>query len=110
MKWIIFAFCITVVATAVITDAQIKSKSSDPLIASAKVAVVDTEAGKVQGFIHNAIYTYRGIPYAKAEQFMPPEKVAQWEGVRTALTYGYISPLVLPDKIDDVGEFLTPHR
>jgi len=110
MKWIIFAFCITVVATAVITDAQIKSKGSDPLIASVKVAVVDTEAGKVQGFIHNAIYTYRGIPYAKAERFMPPEKVAQWEGVRTALTYGYISPLVLPDKIDDVGEFLTPHR
>jgi para-nitrobenzyl esterase len=110
MKWILFAFCITAVATAVITNAQIESKSSDPLIASAKVAVVDTESGKVQGFIHNAIYTYRGIPYAKAERFMPPEKVAKWEGVRTALTYSYISPQALSDKIDDVGEFLTPHR
>jgi carboxylesterase type B len=41
---------------------------------------------------------------------MPPEKVAKWEGVRTALTYSYISPQALSDKIDDVGEFLTPHR
>lgn len=83
---------------------------SDPLIASSKVAVVQTDSGKIQGFIHHGIYTYRGIPYAKAARFMPPEKFPKWEGVRTALTYSYVSPQVNSDHIDDVREFLTPHR
>jgi para-nitrobenzyl esterase len=81
-----------------------------PLIASSKVAVVDTESGKIQGFIHRGIYTYRGIPYAKADRFMPPVPVPKWEGVRTALSYSYVSPQVNSDRINDVGEFLTPHR
>ena len=86
------------------------SKPQALLMAGAGVAVVDTNSGKLQGFIHHGIYTYRGIPYAKAERFMPPHKMPKWEGVRTALTYGYISPMAPQETIDDVGEFLTPHR
>jgi para-nitrobenzyl esterase len=87
-----------------------QSKNSDPMVASAKLAIVDTVSGKLQGFIHNGTYTYRGIPYAKAERFMPPAKVPKWEGVRTALTYGHISPQVVSNTIDDVSEFAGPHR
>jgi para-nitrobenzyl esterase len=64
-----------------------QSKSTDPMVASAKLATVDTVSGKLQGFVHNGTYANRGIPYAKAERFMPPGKVPKWEGVRTALTY-----------------------
>ncbi len=64
----------------------------DPLIAGPGIAVVETAQGKVQGYIHNGIFTYHGIPYAEAERFMPPEKVKPWEGVRMALTYGSVSP------------------
>jgi para-nitrobenzyl esterase len=102
-------------ATAVLAAAQANSPA--PLIASYKVAVVDTEAGKVQGFIHHGIYTYRGIPYAKAARFMPPQKPDHWDGVRTALTYGYICPEVQTEhpevqteQIDDVADFLIPRR
>mgnify|MGYP006212923683 CR=1 FL=1 len=30
------------------------------------VAVVATDAGKVRGYVHSGIYTYKGIPYAEA--------------------------------------------
>jgi hypothetical protein len=30
------------------------------------IAVTNTDAGKVRGYIHNSIYTYKGIPYAEA--------------------------------------------
>ncbi|MBQ9565383.1 MAG: carboxylesterase family protein, partial [Synergistaceae bacterium] len=61
---------------------------TDPLIAGPGIAVVETAQGKVQGYIHNGIFTYHGIRYAKADRFMPPEDPDPWEGVKTALYYG----------------------
>ena len=40
---------------------------SDPL-------VVKTEAGTIHGFMDEDIYAFAGIPYCKAERFMPPQK------------------------------------
>lgn len=87
-----------------------QAPQASPLVAASGVAVVETDAGRLQGFIHRGIYTYRGVPYAQADRFMPPTRVPHWDGVRTALTYGYVSPQVNSTQIDDVGEFLTPHR
>lgn len=39
--------------------------SGDPL-------VVKTEAGTIHGFMDEEIYAFAGIPYCKAERFMPP--------------------------------------
>ena len=50
--------------------AQAKSVEP-PLVANSKTALVDTNSGTVQGFIHPGISTYRGIPYAKAARFQP---------------------------------------
>lgn len=59
------------------------------------IAVADTRTGKVQGYISNGIYTYRGIPYARAaERFTEAGPVEAWEGVRMAFDYGTISPQV----------------
>ncbi|MCC8013992.1 MAG: carboxylesterase family protein [Eubacterium sp.] len=56
-------------------------------------AVVNTEAGAVEGYINNGIYTYHGIPYAEAEErFVPAQKVTPWEGIREAKDYGPIAP------------------
>lgn len=66
--------------------------AADPLIAGPGIAVAETTAGKVQGYVHNGIFTYHGIPYAEADRFMPPAKVKPWEGVRMALTDGPIAP------------------
>lgn len=58
------------------------------------IAVVKTEQGTVQGYIQDGILTYKGIPYATAERFMPPQKVAKWDGIKTALTYGDACPQI----------------
>ena len=52
---------------------SVEAGDTDPFVASTSVAVVSTDSGKLQGFIQNGIYTYRGVPYAKAERFMMPE-------------------------------------
>lgn len=42
------------------------------ITASSATAIAETESGKVAGYVENGIYIYKGIPYAKAERFMPP--------------------------------------
>ncbi|MBR5099816.1 MAG: carboxylesterase/lipase family protein, partial [Bacteroidales bacterium] len=58
------------------------------VIVNAKDALVETTYGTLCGYIEDGIYTFKGITYAKAERFMPPEDPDSWEGVQTALYYG----------------------
>lgn len=70
------------------------------------IAVVDTKAGKLQGYISNGIYTYHGIPYAQAEErFTEAHEVEPWDGVRMAFDYGAISPQVFQGSIRG-GDFM----
>jgi para-nitrobenzyl esterase len=62
------------------------------VIASSTEPIVGTESGKVRGYIRTGTYIFKGIPYATAERFMPPEQPQTWEGFRSTLTYGPISP------------------
>ena len=62
------------------------------ITASSTVAVAETESGKVAGYVENGIYIYKGIPYAKAERFMPPVAADKWEGVRSSRAYGPTCP------------------
>lgn len=59
---------------------------------SASAAVAATAYGKVAGYIENGIYTFKGIPYAEAERFMPPHAPKAWEGVRSSRAYGPCCP------------------
>ena len=70
--------------------------------------VVNTAKGKIRGFILDGTYTFYGIPYAEAERFCQPRPVPAWEGVRDALSYGYVCPLMEQDAPDK--EVLVPHR
>ena len=74
------------------------------------VAVTNTESGKVRGYIHNAIFTYKGIPYAEAKRFMSPEKPKPWTNVRASLVYGPVAPILDPTtSVQDEGEFIFHH-
>lgn len=74
------------------------------------VAVTNTESGKVRGYVHNNIFTYKGIPYAEAERFMPPAKPKAWNGVRGSMVYGPVAPLLDPTTaVQDEGEFVFHH-
>ena len=54
--------------------------------------MVETEAGKVRGFVNRGVWVFRGIPYGEPtsgpNRFMPPVKPKPWPGVRSCLTYG----------------------
>ena len=50
--------------------------------------IATTESGKIQGFIQDEIYTYLGVPYARAERFMAPKKIEKWNGIKQTVTFG----------------------
>jgi len=84
--------------------------ASAQLVTGENVAVTNTDAGKVRGYIHNSIYTYKGIPYAQAKRFEPPQKPTPWQGVRSSMTYGPVAPLTDPTTVvQDEGEFVFHH-
>ncbi len=73
-------------------------------------AVTNTDAGKVRGYVHNSIYTYKGIPYAEAKRFEAPQKPKPWTGVRSSMTYGPVAPLSTPTTaVQDESEFVFHH-
>ena len=102
---------LTFLTVALMPAIGIAQKVSTPLVTGKDIAVLDTESGKVRGYIHNGIYTYKGIPYAEADRFMPPSKPKAWEGVRSSLTYGPVCPLVDPTtSVNDETEFVFNHN
>lgn len=74
------------------------------------IAVTSTDAGQVRGYVHNSIYTYKGIPYAEAKRFEAPQKPKPWAGVRSSMTYGPVSLLMDPTTtVQDESEFVFHH-
>jgi para-nitrobenzyl esterase len=66
---------------------------SETILAGKELAVVSLENGMVRGYISNGTYTYKGIPYASAERFMPPAEVKPWDDTRFMGYYGPTCPL-----------------
>src|SRR5689334_14512749 len=85
------------------------SQSDDAIVAGKNFAIAETESGKVKGYVHKGIYTYKGIPYAQADRFMPPSKPASWNNVRSSLTYGPVCPIDPTTSVIDEFEFPFNH-
>ena len=50
--------------------------------------VVKTTTGKVQGIEEDGTIAFKGIPYAKVERFMPPQKAEPWDTVMVCDEFG----------------------
>ena len=77
------------------TAGQQKQATQPVVIASDKVAIVETVAGKVRGYIKEGIFTYKGIPYGEVTaqgRFQPVRKPEPWTGVRSSMQYGRVCP------------------
>lgn len=59
-----------------------------PIEAGEDIAVTTTKYGKVRGYIDDGIYAFKGIPYAKADRFMPAEAPDKWDDVKQCTIYG----------------------
>lgn len=89
----------------------LKLSASAQLQTGENIAVTNTDAGKVRGYIHNSIFTYKGIPYAEAKRFEAPHKPKPWNGVRSSMTYGPVAPLMTPtSSVQDENEFVYHHN
>ena len=66
--------------------------------------VVKTTSGDVSGSIDDSIFTFKGIPYAKAERFMPPQDPDAWEGILACTDFGKVARQIvawIPDSTQD---------
>ncbi|HET6559746.1 MAG TPA: carboxylesterase family protein [Prolixibacteraceae bacterium] len=72
--------------------------------------VVKTTSGDISGTVDDGIYTFKGIPYAKAERFMAPQKPDAWIGVRECVNFSKIAMQVnswSPDSVMDEKKLFT---
>jgi para-nitrobenzyl esterase len=75
-------------AIAIITANSCQQPGPGPIEAGENIAVVSTRYGKVRGYIDDGIFAFKGIPYARADRFMPPQAPDKWEDVRQCTIYG----------------------
>jgi len=84
---------ITLINFLIVGYASGKEKEkSRSVIADIDKNIVQTTYGKVRSYKHDNSYIFKGIPYAKAERFMPPQEPDSWEGVRSSMSFGPVSP------------------
>lgn len=83
-------------AAAANVQARAAQSTGSPTVAASSRTVVETQSGKVRGFVNRGVWVFRGIPYAEpaggANRFLPPVKPKPWPGVRSCLTYGPACP------------------
>jgi para-nitrobenzyl esterase len=71
--------------------------------------IVKTTFGNISGTIDDGIFTFKGIPYGKAERFMPPQEPDAWEGVRECTHFSKVAMQVnwAPDSVMDEKNLFT---
>ncbi len=57
-----------------------------------KTAIIETKAGKIQGYTEEGLEIFKGIPYAEPPigklRFAPPVRKQKWKGVLNTMEYG----------------------
>ena len=54
--------------------------------------VIETAQGKLRGVTDDGVNIFKGIHYARAARFQPPQPVEAWSGIRDALALGPSTP------------------
>jgi len=67
-----------------------------------QIPVVKTTSGDVSGSLNDSVYAFLGIPYAKAERFMPPKDPDAWDGIRECTDFGPVARQIVPWYPDSV--------
>ncbi len=66
------------------------------LAATRQSGVVETNHGKVRGFVSNGVNVFKGLRYgattAGGNRFLPPREAVSWQGIHDATKYGESAP------------------
>ncbi|OYX26529.1 MAG: hypothetical protein B7Z06_05540 [Flavobacteriales bacterium 32-35-8] len=109
MNKILTVILINLLFIACVSEKQkTETKRTDLLVAEFDKNIVETVQGKVRGYKLGETYIFKGIPYAKADRFMPPHEPDSWEGIRNSMAYGYMSPQQI-GRGNDESAFLHQH-
>jgi para-nitrobenzyl esterase len=83
-------------AAARSTSTSTGKRAGGSVVAAKGEAQVATDSGTVAGYIHNGVFTFKGIPYADTTEgmhrFMPPAKPKPWTGIRSSRQFGNVCP------------------
>ena len=88
---------------------QLGAVKTAALETSAKASTVSTQSGPVCGYVDDGVYIYKGIPYGKAERFMPPVDPDPWKEVRASRSYGPVAPHPARQGWKDDNQAFTMH-
>ena len=91
-KTLLYVVTISLLASCKNTPRQGGAEYLSSLETSAQFSTVTIGSGPVAGYIDNGVYIYKGIPYGKAERFMPATDPDSWTQVRASRSYGPVSP------------------
>lgn len=72
--------------------------------------IVKIAAGEISGSFNDNVYAFKGIPYAKAGRFMPPQDPDAWEGVLECKEFGPVARQIVPwypDSIQDEKQLFS---
>lgn len=76
--------------------APVKGNDGQLLLVGDKIALTDTQYGKVRGYVLRGIHYFLGMPYGAdtsgPNRFMPPQKPKPWNDVFPALWWGNSAP------------------
>ena len=93
LKQLTALLCLSVILSACCCSGNQRAvRKTCALETSAKHSTVSTKSGPVAGYIDDGVFIYKGIPYAKAERFMPPTDPDPWTDVRPSRAYGPTCP------------------
>ena len=98
---LIFFFLIT--AGLCFTGCQPKTNNNQEL-------VVKTTSGAVSGSFNGGVYAFKGIPYARAERFMPPQEPDAWDGILECKDFSPVARQIVPwypDSIQNEKELFS---
>ena len=84
-------------ASADLAQTSPSKEEEGPSVRAGKdTAIVNTQSGKVAGFVRNGIFGFKGIPYGAPtgaeNRFLPPKPPIGWAGVRSSRQYGPVCP------------------
>ena len=72
-----------------------KEKTEEKKAEVEKIPIVETSSGKVSGSLEDGVYSFKGIPYAQADRFMPAQDPEPWEEVRLCNEFGPVARQVV---------------